>query len=126
MNRFPLFARISLLYFAAASYAETARRLGKPHLASSYLLREDPSFGPALRDLLQRATQVQNDQDAETLSAEILEAIEPIDVAGLRRNAGNNWFPVDASDLLRSASKLQASPDEIARMLERSGFYATV
>ena len=30
MNDFPLFAALSLLYFAAASFSETARRLDRP------------------------------------------------------------------------------------------------
>ena len=33
-----LFKRLSLLYFAAASYSETARRLGRPDLAPGFLL----------------------------------------------------------------------------------------
>ncbi len=34
MAQFPVFRSISLLYFAAASFSETARRLGKPDLGS--------------------------------------------------------------------------------------------
>jgi FADH2 O2-dependent halogenase len=121
MDRFDLFSRISLLYFASVSYAETAHRLGKKHLAQSYLLREDPVFGPEIRKLLRRAA---TGQGRETLGEDILKAIEPIDVAGLRRNADTGWFPVDADDLLCSASKLDASREEISAMLARSGFYA--
>jgi len=33
MKDFPLFTSLSLLYFAAASFTETARRLGRPELA---------------------------------------------------------------------------------------------
>ena len=50
MNNFPVFVALSLLYFAAASYSEAARRLGKPHLASSFLLCEHPVFGMAVLD----------------------------------------------------------------------------
>ena len=42
----PLFKRLSLLYFAAASFSETARRLGRPGLAPGFLLCAHPSFGP--------------------------------------------------------------------------------
>src|SRR5204863_5893599 len=38
MNDFPLFAALSLLYFAAASFSETARRLDRPQLAEGFLL----------------------------------------------------------------------------------------
>ena len=44
-----LFKRLTLLYFAAASYAETARRLGRPELAPGFLLHAHPRFGPELR-----------------------------------------------------------------------------
>src|SRR4029079_2601408 len=44
----PLFKRLGLLYFAAASYSEAARRLGRGELAPGFLLREHATFGPAL------------------------------------------------------------------------------
>ena len=52
---FDLFRRLSLLYFAAASWSETARRLGRPEKAASFLLNEDPAFGTALRECCRRA-----------------------------------------------------------------------
>lgn len=119
MNRFSVFPHLTLLYFAAVSYAETAHRLGKKHLASSYLLRAHPVFGSNMRRLLRRKL----DRE-DTLIRGILEAIDPIDVAGLRRNAGGSRFPVDADDLLNSAAKLESSRDEIEAMLARSGFFA--
>ena len=42
MDDFELFKRLSLLYFAAASYSETARRLGRPELAPGFLLAGAP------------------------------------------------------------------------------------
>src|SRR6185295_17783314 len=45
-----LFKRLTLLYFAAASYAESARRLGRPDLAPGFLLHAHPRFGPELRE----------------------------------------------------------------------------
>ena len=33
MNQPPIFKKLSLLYFAAASFSETVRRLGRPELA---------------------------------------------------------------------------------------------
>ena len=44
----PLFKRLSLLYFAAASFSEAARRLGRPELAPGFLLCAHPAFGPEL------------------------------------------------------------------------------
>jgi FADH2 O2-dependent halogenase len=55
MGNFPVFVSLSLLYFAAASFSETARRLGKPHLAQSFLLHDHPDFGAAFVQLCERA-----------------------------------------------------------------------
>jgi FADH2 O2-dependent halogenase len=124
MDDFPVFVALSLLYFAEASFSETARRLNKPQLAPSFLLHDHPTFGPACRRLLERALHLHTDQDSANLINEILRVIEPLDVAGLCRNDRRNWYPVDAEDLFRSAAKVDATHDEIARLLESCGFYA--
>ena len=124
MNNFPVFTALSLLYFAAASFSETARRLNKPQLASSFLLHDHPSFGPACRELFKRARQVRTEQDADSLTAEVRRVIEPLDVAGLCRQDRRNWYPVDAEDLFRSANKVGATQDEVAKLLNSCGFYA--
>ena len=49
LKDFPTFAKLSLLYFAAASFSEAARRLGKSRLASSFLLYDQPAFGSGLK-----------------------------------------------------------------------------
>jgi FADH2 O2-dependent halogenase len=116
MHNFPLFTSLSMLYFAAASFAETARRLGKHHLASSFLLCRDPVFGPAcvrLCALARTGAQVQT---------QIRAAIEPFDVAGLCNAQRRNWFPVDPEDLLQGAAKLGATRDEVKRLIESLGF----
>ena len=122
LNHFPVFAAVTLLYFAAASYAETVRRLGRPELARSYLLHDHPQFGPACVHLLERASASPRGDDSDDLMEEVLRAIEPIDVAGLGNRVRRNWYPVEAEDLLRAAHKVHADPDEIMRMLERCGF----
>lgn len=122
MGSFPVFAALSLLYFAAASYSEAARRLGKPHLAQSFLLHDDPRFGPDCARLLERARAKPSGREAEELIEEVYRIIEPFDVAGLGKRDRQNWYPVEAEDLLRSAHKLGASREEIMQMLDRCGF----
>lgn len=124
-GNFPLFSAVSLLYFAAASYAETARRLGRSYLAPSFLLHDHSRFGAECARLLKRALGAAGGRNAEALIEEILRAIEPIDVAGLTDRARRNWYPVDSEDLLRAAHKVGADRDEILRMLERCGFNAS-
>ena len=65
MRNFALFKSLCLLYFAAASYSETARRLGKPHLASSFLLHDHPQFGPRSKVLIERAMHISGNTEAE-------------------------------------------------------------
>lgn len=122
MSNFPVFVSLTLLYFAAASFSETVRRLGKPHLGSSFLLCEDAVFGPACVRLLQRARRSLTEQEAAELTSDILEAIEPFNVAGLGRRERRNWYPVDADDLVNAAGKLGASRGEVFALLQRCGF----
>ncbi len=122
LNNFRAFSALTLLYFAAASYAETVHRLGKPELAQSYLLYDHPEFGPACEAIIQRAHALHTEADSDEIIESVLCAIEPIDVAGLTRRDRNSWYPVEAEDLLRAAHKVHAGRDEVLRMLERCGF----
>jgi FADH2 O2-dependent halogenase len=122
---FDLFAALSRLYFAAASYSEAARRLGKAHLAGSFLCASREDFGPEFRGCCRAALGRPGSDARERLLDRLSEAIEPLDVAGLNRADRRNWFPVEAEDLLRGAGKLQATPEEVQAMLERSGFLAS-
>ncbi len=122
MDNFPVFTSLLLLYFAAASFSETARRLGRPHLAPSFLLHDHPLFGPACRRLFERARQVRTKWESDELAADILQAIEPFNVAGLGDPRRRNWYPVDPEDLVTSASKVEASQGEVMELLRRCGF----
>lgn len=109
MGDFGAFAAVSMLYFAAVSFAETAHRLGKPELAPGFLLHEHPAFGPAL----------QGSVDVD----HIQELIEPFNLGGFGDPARGNRYPVCAEDLLDAGHKLGVSRAEIAAMLQRSGFF---
>ena len=125
MHDFPLFRSITLIYFAAASFAEAARRLGRPELASSFLLWKDPVWGSAFTRLFAEARKARTAAASEDLQRAILRAIEPINIAGLGNPELRNWFPVHARDLFEGAGKLRATPAEIARLVERCGFSPT-
>jgi FADH2 O2-dependent halogenase len=122
MHDFPIFVALSLLYFAVVSYSEAARRLGKPELASSFLLHDHPSFGPACRQLLDRASRTRIPHESAQFIDDILHAIEPFNIAGLGDAERRNWYPVLAEDLLQSAHKLNASREDILKLLRRCGF----
>jgi FADH2 O2-dependent halogenase len=122
MRDFQLFTSISFLYFAAASFAETARRLGKHHLASSFLLCDNPVFGPACARLCEQALHARTEEESAETSAAIRRAIDPFNIAGLGESQRRNWFPVDPADLIRGARKVEATPESVLDMLEQSGF----
>ena len=126
MNDPALFKRLSLLYFAAASYSEAAQRLGRPELAPGFLLHAHPRFGGELRACAALAAAHPRGPEREALSGRIDRAIEPFDTAGLLDGSRRSWYPVKADDLVVGAPKLDATVEEIHRLLERCGFDARV
>jgi len=121
MNRFELFKKLSLLYFAAASFSESARRLGKEHLADSFLLCRHPVFSAQLRKFCETAHQPLSASETVELGRRICEAIEPFDVAGLNDAARDPWYPALTRDFFANATKLQAGKAEIKTMLDKCG-----
>jgi FADH2 O2-dependent halogenase len=115
-GEFPVFAELTKLYFAAASFAEAARRLDRSDLAGAFLSNDHAVFGPALSricaDALERESRAK-------LSDRIAEAISPLDVIGLSDRSRRNWYPVEARDLLDGAPKLRATRAEIEELLKR-------
>jgi FADH2 O2-dependent halogenase len=116
MNDFDAFQELTLLYFAAASFAEAARRLGKTRLAPDFLFCRHPVVAPQLRMLCESGSR--------NLSKRVRHAIDPIDVAGLTDRSRHPWYPALTSDLFANAHKLDASRGEIEAMLERCGLSA--
>lgn len=122
------FTALTFLYFAAASFAESARRLGNAAIAGDgFLLSGHATFADALGKCLQLATVYREDRSAprrqELLSA-IRRAIAPVNVAGLDNPARHNWYAAEAGDLFANAAKLGATEPAIQAMLTRCGFFA--
>ncbi|HMC27195.1 MAG TPA: tryptophan 7-halogenase, partial [Verrucomicrobiae bacterium] len=108
MSDFELFSALSLLYFAAASFSETQRRLGKT--PQGFLLNEHRAFGPAVRNTTHAAlTQPLLPHARTSLLKDIRNVIEPFNIAGLNDPARRNWYPALADDLLQNHTKLGAS-----------------
>ncbi len=87
---FPVFSALTMLYFAAASFSESARRLGRPELAPSFLLQSEPRFGPALRKICAEARRPADARRTPERRLDLIEsvrrAIEPFNVAGPLRS----------------------------------------
>jgi FADH2 O2-dependent halogenase len=123
MGNFPIFISLALLYFAAVIYSETARRLGKPQLAASFLLHDHPSFGRQCLELFARARGARDPLGSAQLCEEIIRTIEPLNLAGLGDPLRRNWYPVDANDLVEGAWKVGATRGQITQLLDRCGFW---
>jgi FADH2 O2-dependent halogenase len=118
MDRFELFKALSLLYFAAASFSEVARRLAKPDLAPSFLLCQDPEFAPQLIELCESAKRVRSPGEVENLKRQIMLAIEPFDLAGLTDSNRDPWYPASGDDIYRNATKLGVTREQIAKLFQ--------
>jgi FADH2 O2-dependent halogenase len=114
MHDFPLFTRLSLLYFAPVSFSEIARRLGHAELASAFLLRNRPEFAEKFDQCCDAAMGMaaasSNQRDA--LMERILETIAAVDLIGLSDLTRRNWYPVKADDLRNAAHKLGLTPQQ--------------
>ncbi len=122
MNQFETFKQLSLLYFAAASFAETTRRLRKPQLADTFLLCRHPTFCAQLDQIYTSVGQTSLSDQTGSFGDRIRQAIEPFDVAGLTDSSRNSWYPAMVSDLFDNAPKLGVGEAEIGAMLERCRF----
>ena len=117
-----LFKRVALLYFAAVSYSEAARRFGRAELAPGFLLESHPSFGVELRACATLACGTDGEAARAALLARIDRAVAAVDVAGLSDRSRGDWYPALASDLLANASKIGVTRDDVHAGLARSGW----
>jgi FADH2 O2-dependent halogenase len=122
MADFGLFKRLARLYFAASSFSEMARRLGRPELAPGFLLCDHPAFGSSLRAICEVALMRPTDRARANLFEQIDRVVEPFDVAGLSDQQRRDWHDVRVDDLLTARAKLGATDQAIWAVLERCGF----
>jgi FADH2 O2-dependent halogenase len=89
----PLFKRLSLLYFAAASYSELARRIGRRERAQGFLLVDRVGFAHELHACAALASGPLDEAARDALIDRIDQAIAPIDVAAFRDRSRRDWYP---------------------------------
>jgi FADH2 O2-dependent halogenase len=122
LQDFPVFSALTLLYFAAASFSESARRLNRSDLAESFLLRSASNFGPGFTNCCNAAFRVTRDAQRTELLANIRNTIAPFDIAGLSDTNRRNWYPALANDFITASHKLGATREEAIAALKKSGF----
>lgn len=120
MRCFPVFVALSMFYFAASSYAEMARRFKKPHLVSRYLAADRADFRAGwscCMEQLNRVLSAPTPKNIAHFERSVADAVEPLNVAGLCVPSKANRYGVDWEDVVRGASKLGFTPQEIRTIL---------
>jgi FADH2 O2-dependent halogenase len=119
--QFDLFTSLSMVYFAAASYCEMARRLGRDHLAQSFLALDRPDFvnsAGRFSQILRHNPRL----DSTLFAAQVKQKIECLNVAGLCDWRKRNWYDVDLEDVVRCAEKLEVTSEEMRRFLRTASW----
>jgi transcriptional regulator with GAF, ATPase, and Fis domain/2-polyprenyl-6-methoxyphenol hydroxylase-like FAD-dependent oxidoreductase len=119
--QFDLFTALSMTYFAAASYCEMARRLGRNHLAQRFLAVDHPAFAAATESLSQ--TLRRGDvSDSIRFAAQVKQTIDCLNVAGLCDQRKRNWYDVDLESVVDQAQKLETTSAEMRRFLQTANW----
>lgn len=116
MGNFDRFAAGSLLYFAAASFAEASQRLlpgpTDGWAWSGFLGSTDP----VVREMLDRVLAILQEPGFEE---KIRQIIAPRNLAGLADPARNRVYPVDLEPLVENAGLLGLTQEEVRREIPR-------
>src|SRR3569833_1284450 len=98
------------------------RRVSTPD-GVAYLQSNHPEFGPALKSYPNRVREVASKLSplqTKGLFAKVAYATDCINIAGLCDSDKRNWYPADLADVVRSASKLGYTPDEMRTIIENA------
>jgi FADH2 O2-dependent halogenase len=114
--RFELFTSLSMVYFAAASYCEMARRLGRDHLAQSFMAMDRPAFAEGA-SRLSRTLRRDRRFDSTLFASQVKQKIDCLNISGLCDKRKRNWYDVDLDDVIASADKLETTSDQMRRFL---------
>ena len=116
--RFDHFVQYSMFYFAAASYAEMARRVSPERAAAGFLRAADPTFASAVRALSPSLFTSQ----PGALAEHVCRAVDAVNIAGLCDEGKRNWYAADAADAIAGAGKLGVAAEEVTAALAALGF----
>ena len=118
LSRFAAFTELAFVYFAAASFYEARQRLLPPPADSwaweGFLGARDANVRLALDRLTASRSNGRRERQRE-----VREAIEPFNLAGLADPSRRNLYPVDLEELVRSASLVGMSEQEMRAALPR-------
>jgi len=119
--RFELFTSLSMVYFAAASYCEMARRLGRNHLAQRFLAVDRQDFA-ADAERLSQILRRNDSLDSIFFAAQVKQKIDCLNVAGLCDQHKRNWYDVGLEDVINCAGKLELTSEEMQSFLQSAAW----
>ena len=126
MSDFRHFAATSMVYFAAISFTETVRRLGKKKLAPGFLFSEDPTLSAHILTTLENIRRIhQSEKTAvekwKNLQSCVDSAISEFNVIGVSTKTKKPHFRAETASLFEHTQKLESTTPEIENMLVRAG-----
>lgn len=96
MRDLRVFASLSMFYFAAASFTETARRLGSPLTPRHFLASDRERFARGLRAAIARVDTGRAFASPSRFARSVACAVRSTNVAGLCDPAKRNWYDASA------------------------------
>ena len=117
-SHFPAF---SMFYFAAASYSEIARRIGRGDLVRRFLAADHPVFAEGLQRC---ADHLMRDEGGkpDAFGQEVARYIADLNIAGLCDPEKRNWYGVDLEDVIQGAQKLGQTPLRMRQLVETAAW----
>jgi FADH2 O2-dependent halogenase len=116
--RFDDFVQYSMFYFAAASFAEMARRVAPERAAAGFLRAGDSEFASALCSLSPAVSR----REPGELADGVRRAVDAVNIAGLCDAEKRNWYGADTADAIAGAPKLGVAPATVAEALAGAYF----
>ena len=120
MANFPLFSAFSMFYFAAASYAEMARRLPKAARLQRYLAADREPFATGVRQcvrLLHAQACSASQADLQKFAQQVAQNAASLNIAGLCDPHKRNWYGVDMQDVIDAAPLLGMNSGEMRHVV---------
>jgi FADH2 O2-dependent halogenase len=116
--RFDDFVQYSMFYFAAASFAEMARRVAPERAAAGFLRAGDSEFASALCSL----SPAVSSREPGELADGVRRAVDAVNIAGLCDAEKRNWYGADTADAIAGAPKFGVAPATVAEALAGAYF----
>lgn len=116
-----VFNQLLMVYFAAVSYAETARRFDRPERCPGFLLNGRDDFWPSVAKLLRE--RLAGELELKGLDSRVREVIAEVNLCDWLGDSHRSCYGVDLGAMVQSWKRFGASEMEIAELGSRLFFF---